>query len=160
MLFIPKLAEVSLNNFIVMKGEVTTRQPDDREFEEIKKLVGEFWLDNRNMLKKQFRIVLYKGKLAGFGRIRENDDATELCSLGVIKELRLKGLGKAMVKALVATVKTEIYLVTVIPEFFSKAGFKETKKYPESIKRKERLCTTEYHVGEEYKVMKWERKNS
>jgi len=138
-------------------ADIVVRHPGEKEFEEVKKYVEDFWLDNNNMLIGQFRILLYKGKLAGFGRIRENDDATELCTLGVVKELRLKGLGKAMVKALVETVKTDVYLVTIIPEFFRKAGFKETKEYPESIKRKEHLCTTQYHVGEEYKVMKYKR---
>lgn len=138
-----------------MKGEVTVRQPDDREFEEVKKLVEDFWLDNNNMLKEQFRILLYKDKLAAFGRIRQNKDATELCTLGVVKELRGKGLGLAMVKALLAGTKGEVYVVCVIPGFFGKAGFKEVSQYPESIKAKVNLCTTHFHVGEEYKVMRW-----
>jgi N-acetylglutamate synthase-like GNAT family acetyltransferase len=138
-----------------MKGEITTRQPDDKEFEEVKKLVEEFWLDNRNMLKEQFRILLYKGKLAAFGRIRRHMDAIEFCSLGVVKELRGKGFGRAMMQCLLAGIKGDSYLVTVIPDFFSKLGFKEVEQYPDSIKAKANLCSTQYHVGEEYKVMKY-----
>jgi len=136
-----------------MKDDIIIRQPGDKEFEEVKKYIEDFWLDNETMLKEQFRIILFKNKLVGFGRIRKNKDATELCSLGIIKEMRLKGLGKAMVKGLLSEVKKDVFVVCVIPDFFRKAGFIEVTEYPISIQKKVNLCTTHYHVGEPYKVL-------
>lgn len=133
----------------------TIRRPDEKEFEEVKKYVEEFWLDNNNMLREQFRVLLYNNKLAAFGRLRKNADATELCTLGVVKKYRGRGFGKAMVKALLKEAKSEVYVVCVIPEFFKKTGFKEISSYPESIKAKVDLCTQYFHVGKEYKVMKY-----
>ena len=136
-----------------MKDDIIIRQPGDKEFEEVKKHVDDFWLDNETMQKEQFRILLYKNKLVGFGRIRKNKDATELCSLGIIKEMRLKGLGKVMVKGLLSEVKGDVYVVCVIPDFFRKAGFTEVAEYPTSIQKKVNLCTADYNVGEPYKVL-------
>ena len=135
--------------------DIIIRQPDDTEFAEVKEYVQEFWLDNSNMSKEQFLILLYKGRFAVFGRIKEHAGCSELCTLGVVNEFRGKHLGEALVKALVKKAKSHVYLVTVIPDFFSLLGFAFTEKYPASMKRKVEVCTKEYHVGETYKVMKW-----
>jgi N-acetylglutamate synthase-like GNAT family acetyltransferase len=138
-----------------MKGEITIRQPDEKELEEVKRYVEEFWLDNDNMLKEQFRILLYQGKLAAFGRLRVKEDSTELCTLGVIDELRNQGLGRAMVNALVTEAGGIVYVVSVIPEFFSKVGFVQVNEYPHSISKKYKLCSTEYVVEDPYVVMRY-----
>ncbi len=135
--------------------DIIIRQPDDTEFAEVKEYVEEFWLDNSNMVKEQFLILLYKGHFAAFGRLKEHPDCSELCTLGVVNEFRGKHLGEAMVKALVKKAKSQVYLVTVIPDFFAMLGFSFTEKYPAPMRQKVEVCTKEYHVGETYKVMKY-----
>lgn len=137
-------------------SDIIIRQPNDKEFEQVKVLIDEFWLDNGNMQIEQFRVLLVDNKLTAFGRLRRNGDATELCTLGVVKEMQGKGYGKAMVKALLSEAEGEVYVVCIIPQFFVKSGFKEVEQYPPSIDFKVNLCNTHYHVGIPYKVMKWE----
>jgi N-acetylglutamate synthase-like GNAT family acetyltransferase len=134
------------------------KQPNEKEFEQVKKLVEEFWLDDTDMQPEQFNVLSDGGKILAFGRLREHTDAAELCTIGVAKDFQKKGLGEKMVKHLLDRSKRDVYLVTVIPGFFTKMGFNCTEKYPDAIKKKVELCTKEYHVDEPYFVMKWEKK--
>lgn len=134
------------------------RVPTDAEFTEVKKYVEAFWLDNENMLKEQFRILLDDGKFVAFGRLRKNSDATELCSLGVLEEYRHKGMGSAMVKHLLDAASANVYVVCVIPGFFNKQGFVPVTDFPASIQKKRDLCVNHYHVGIPYDVMKYTNK--
>ncbi len=133
------------------------KQPNAGEFEEVKKWVEDFWLDDESMDSARFRVLVDSNKVIAFGRLRENIDATELCTLGVVKEFRGKGLGRLMVECLLKEAKQDIYVVTVIPAFFSKLGFEFVENYPASMQKKVNLCTTDYHVGEIYRVMKWKK---
>jgi N-acetylglutamate synthase-like GNAT family acetyltransferase len=133
------------------------KQPDEKEFEQVKKLVEDFWLDNANMQTEQFKVLSDKGKVFAFGRLREHADATELCTMGVAKEFQKNGLGEKMVKHLQSIAKRDVYLVTVLPEFFKKQGFLLVKQYPASLQRKIDMCAKDYHVEEQYFVMKWEK---
>jgi N-acetylglutamate synthase-like GNAT family acetyltransferase len=135
--------------------QIVVRQPNAKEFEQVKLHIKDFWLDDSGLQVEQFRILLLDNELVGFGRLRINEDATELCTLGVIKEMQGQGYGKAMVKALVSEAGRDVYAVCIIPGFFVKAGFIEVDEYPKSIAAKVNLCTTYYHVGVPYKVMKW-----
>jgi len=135
--------------------DVIIRQPNDTEFEQVKKYVREFWLDNTDMHKEQFLVLLQNKKFTAFGRLKEHADCSELCTLGVVKEFRGKYFGQELTKALIKKAKHEVYLVTVIPDYFKKVDFVITSKYPASLKSKVNMCTTQYHVGQEYRVMKY-----
>lgn len=130
------------------------RQPNAAEFEQVKKYAEKFRLDNENMERNQFKVLLRDNKLAAFGRLKVHKDAIELCTLGVVEEYRGKKLGEVLVSDFVAAAEQDIYLVTVIPFFFSKMGFKETKQYPASLQEKCDNCCSHYHVDETYVVMK------
>jgi len=130
------------------------KQPDKNEFEQVKQLVEEFWLFNENMQPKQFSILSDKGRVIAFGRLIEHSEATELCTMGVAKEFQKKGLGEKMVEHLIRMAKRDVYLVTILPGFFAKSGFKVVQDYPDSLRKKVEICTKEYHVEEPYFVMK------
>lgn len=136
-------------------ADIIIRQPGYSEFDLVKDYVEEYWLDDADMKIQQFRVLFNKGEITAFGRLRVDGKDTELCSLGVVEEMRGKGFGKAMVKALVEEAKTDVYAVCVIPEFFLKLGFIQVNEYPPLIKRKVDVCTTHYNVGVPYVVMKW-----
>ncbi|HWY99156.1 MAG TPA: GNAT family N-acetyltransferase [Bacteroidia bacterium] len=132
------------------------RQPNDAEFEEVKRHSEEYQLDNENMSKDQFKIILHEGKLAAFGRLKKHNDAMELSTVGVVKEFRGKKLGEAIVRSFADEARQDLYLVTVIPDFFSKMGFKAVKEYPISLQNKCDNCCQKHHPGEVYVVMKKE----
>jgi N-acetylglutamate synthase-like GNAT family acetyltransferase len=129
-------------------------QPTESEFEQVKKYARQFDLDDENMEMSQFKVLLANNKLAAFGRMKVHKDGIELCTVGVVEEFRGKKLGQALVRDFIKSTKQDIYLVTVIPDFFNKMGFKEVKEYPASIKEKSEMCGTKHHVDETYVVMK------
>ena len=124
------------------------------QFEEVKKLIQTFELDNRELKASEFLIEQSGSELLGFGRIREYDGFSELCSLGVKEEQRAKGLGKKLCRALIAKSSQPLYLVCIIPEYFSSLGFSLCENYPSAIQNKLDYCTGSLPVEEKYVVMK------
>lgn len=113
-------------------------------------------MDNRELLQEQFLGALSNDELVGFGRIRKRKSCSELCSLGVIEPERLKGVGKKLVRALIQKADDPLFLVCIIPEFFTPFGFKVVSEYPEAMQEKLDYCTSELVVPETYVVMKFE----
>jgi N-acetylglutamate synthase-like GNAT family acetyltransferase len=137
---------------------IVFKQPDEKEFEQVKQMVDEFWLVNENMLSEQFHVISNNSKVIAFARLKEKDDATELGTLGVAKELRRKGWGSKMVLHLLGLAKRDVYVVTTLFDFNAKLGFKLVDDYPESVRKNLETCRKDYHVPEPYFVMKWEKK--
>ena len=126
----------------------------DLHFEAVRACIKEFELDNRQLEQHEFLIALYNNKLAGFGRIREHNNCSEMCSLGIVAPARSKGIGKKLVKALAQKARQDLFLVCIIPGYFAELGFYETKEYPAAIKNKLDYCTDNLPVHEKYVVMK------
>ncbi len=128
---------------------------DDSLFELIKTYIQNFELDNRELSKEEFLVATSNHELVGFGRIRQRDNCSELCSLGVIEPERLKGVGKQLVQALIQKATEPLYLVCIIPTFFEPFGFVVVEEYPEAMQEKLNYCTSELVVPEKYVVMKF-----
>lgn len=124
------------------------------EFPIVKKLIAEFCLDNNDLRPEQFLVAKYEGKIVGFGRLRQYPSCDELCSLGVIEDLRLKGIGRQLTLALIKKATLPLYLVAIIPDFFSKLGFTEITDFPSEIGIKLKYCTEALPVPETYVAMK------
>jgi N-acetylglutamate synthase-like GNAT family acetyltransferase len=133
--------------------EFTLQQPTPGQFSAICQYIQAFELDNRNLQKEEFIVALYQDEILGFGRLRKHVDCVELCSLGVVTPHRMKGIGKGLVKALVESTAAPIYLVCIIPEFFSPFGFQQINTFPDAIKNKMNYCTQELVVSETYVTM-------
>ncbi len=124
-----------------------------QQLEKVKQYISQFELDDRSLHHSQFLVALQNNAIIGFGRIREHEECSELCSLGVIHPERNKGVGCALTKALIAKAKQPLYLVCIIPEFFTPLGFKVCAKYPAPLQEKLNYCTNELVVPETYVVM-------
>ncbi len=133
------------------------KQPNTLEFKQICDYINEFELDNRALQQDEFIGAYRNDELVGFGRIRKHTDCNELCSLGVITNERRKGIGKALVNALIKKESENLYLVCIIPNFFEPLGFVETSKYPASIQDKIDYCSNELVVPEKYVAMKFKK---
>ena len=129
------------------------RKPTDKEFKQICLLITEFELDNRDLKKEQFIVALRHSELVGFGRLREHIDCLELCSLGVVTSYRRQGIGRAIVAKLIEKISKNIYLVSIIPDFFIPFGFHKVEIFPVSIQNKIEYCTSELVVPEAYVAM-------
>ena len=127
----------------------------ENDFPVITKLISEFYLDDNDLKSAQFLIAKDKGKVVGFGRLRQYPSCSELCSLGVVEDLRLKGIGSAVSRALIKKSTFPLYTVTIIPEFFSRFGFKIVTDFPTEIGVKHSYCTNALTVPETYVVMEF-----
>jgi N-acetylglutamate synthase-like GNAT family acetyltransferase len=132
---------------------ITLKTPTDKEFHQICEYIHEFELDNRDLEKKQFTAAFRDNQLVGFGRLREHTDGIELCSLGVVTPHRRQGIGKAIVAELIKKSPQRIYLVCIIPDFFTPFGFHIVKEYPISVQNKMDYCIHELVVPEMYVAM-------
>lgn len=129
--------------------------PTQKEFESIIGFINRFELDNRFLQHQQFLAGFIQQTLVGFGRIRNHNGCSELCSLGVIEPQRFKGIGKQLVKELVKKAADPLYLVCIIPQYFEALGFKTATDYPQAMQDKLQYCTQELVVPEPYVVMRY-----
>lgn len=120
----------------------------------VKRHIAQFELDDHDLNPAQFMVALKNNTVLGFGRVREYDTCAEMASLGVMEGQRNKGIGKALVKTLMNKTKKPLYLVSVIPDYFSNLGFVICNTYPAVIKNKLNFCITKLYVQEPYVVMR------
>ncbi len=134
---------------------IQIRECNINEFEQIKNYIQQFELDNRELNPNQFLVAIEQNTIIGFGRIREHRNCSELCSLGVIEPERYKGIGKGLTKALIAKATQKLYLVCIIPDFFTKLGFEICHNYPAELENKLAYCTSTLIVPETYVAMQY-----
>jgi N-acetylglutamate synthase-like GNAT family acetyltransferase len=134
------------------------RKAEESDFTNLSLAIKEMQLDDTSMDYHQFIIAELNGEFAGFGRIKEYNDAKELCSLGVFPKYRGKGISRLLIKELkTKAVIKPLHVVTIIPALFKKFGFEEIIKYPTSLLPKINYCTNTLggcDNGEHYVVMK------
>jgi N-acetylglutamate synthase-like GNAT family acetyltransferase len=126
----------------------------ESEFPIVKKLITELCLDDNDLQASQFLVAKFEDKIVGFGRLRQYPACNELCSLGVIEDQRLKGVGRQLSLALIKKATLPLYLVAIIPDFFSKFGFTEITDFPSELGVKLKYCRESLSVPEPYVVMK------
>ena len=132
---------------------MTFRTPSEQEFTQIRNYIQQFELDNRNLKQGEFTAAFRENELVGFGRLRNHADCVELCSLGVVTNHRRQGIGKAVVADLIKRSTSDIFLVCIIPDFFTPFGFQIVNTYPSAIHDKLNYCTSELVVPEMYVAM-------
>jgi N-acetylglutamate synthase-like GNAT family acetyltransferase len=147
--------QLTLNKIIPIQT-LFIKPASETDFELIKQLISQFELDDRELKMNQFLVASDGNELLGFGRIRVRENCLELCSLGVVEPQRLQGIGKQLVKELILKSAHPLYLVCIIPEFFTPFGFKVVFEYPKALQEKLNYCTSELVVPEKYVVMKLE----
>ncbi|HET7819062.1 MAG TPA: GNAT family N-acetyltransferase [Bacteroidia bacterium] len=122
----------------------------------IEKFAKKFDLDCENLHYEEFIKAQKAGEdqLIGFGRLRRYPNCTELATLGVLSNERKKGVGLAVVTKLVEIGPKEIFVTSVIPDFFKKVGFIQVKEYPTVLQKKINFCKCYGYREEEVFVMK------
>ncbi len=140
------------------ENKIKTRQALITDLKCIEGAIKQMQLDDTLIDYHQFIIAELNGEFAGFGRIKEYNDAKELCSLGVLPKYRGKGISRLLIKELkTKAVIKPLHVVTIIPTLFKKFGFEEIIKYPTSLLPKMDYCTNTLggcDNGEHYVVMK------
>ncbi len=123
------------------KMEIST--PTIEEFEQVCSLAKEYKLDCENLQLNQFIIARINKQMIGFVRLKEYPDYVELSTLGVLSKFRYQGIGQFLTKQLIRMRHTEkIYIITSIPKYFIKFGFKQTCDIPRYLASKRENCKT------------------
>lgn len=129
------------------------RKAIESDIEKIKPFIEEFNLDFQDLDYQKFYIFEYDGILAGFGRYKNYDSYYEIATIGVLKPFRNRCIGKTIVKQLLNTIPcNEIWLTTIIPDYFKKFGFKKSDNAPESLIFKTRNICKKFNKSEEFSV--------
>jgi N-acetylglutamate synthase-like GNAT family acetyltransferase len=97
-------------------------------------------LDYEDMGADDFWVAIEAGRVVGICGLKKHLDCRELCSLGVEETFQKRGLGRRLVETLLQQASGDIYLATVIPEFFRKLGFEEAGPVPASMIKKADWC--------------------
>ncbi|MBS1796723.1 MAG: GNAT family N-acetyltransferase [Acidobacteria bacterium] len=116
--------------------------PAADDWVEIRRLIGLFRLDADDLSSDQFVVCKNGETLLGFGRLKRHPECDELSSLAVLRNFRGRGIGRRIVAELLGAVDRPVFIVTVIPAYFARLGFVETKSFPLSIKIKLAGCET------------------
>jgi len=131
-------------------------QAESKHLTELQIKIQEMELDNRDLHYDDFLIIEGPTRIKAFGRLKQYEGFQELCSLGVVKDLRHLGLGAKLVKELCTRAKGPLYLVSIIPDWFTSLGFVICDEYPIHIADKLAYCEESLCVPENYVVMRFE----
>jgi len=95
------------------------------------------------------------GRTVGLVALKGHADCLELCALGVDPAYRGRGIAKALIEALLVEAPGDVYLATIIPEFFEGCGFHIIKTgVPATFPAKRRTAWCEGCPQERCRVMR------
>ena len=142
---------------MLYSNSIVISSADERDMPVIEHLAKSFDLDCEDLLWKQFVVAKNNNAIIGFGRLRKYSECTEMATVGVIPEYRNKSVGTAIIKKLIQYGPSEIFVACVIPNFFSRLGFKMVKQYPSVLQKKVDFCKLYDFSDEQIFVMKIEK---
>ena len=130
-------------------GRMHIRKAQKADLPDIIRLAKTCDLDYAGMEADAFLVAEEGGRILGMGGLKKHPECLELCALGVNKKWRGRGWGDRLVRALIREAPGELYLATIIPDFFARFGFeKATAVHPSMVKKAEwcagcrpELCT-------------------
>ena len=125
------------------------------DLEQILSIAQSLDLDVEFISWKDFVVVRKSGRVIGIGRLRKYETCTEIATVGVVEPERHQGVGTAIMRSLMAAVPKEVFVVNVIPSFFSRLGFVRVSEYPVVLKKKVEFCKLYNFTEEQIFIMKY-----
>ncbi len=110
------------------------------DWERVVHLARECGLDYPGMENDTFWVAEESGRLAGIVGLIRHPDGLELCSLAVDPASRWRGIGRALAAALLDSVREDVHLATIIPEYFRQLGFERTAVVPAGMAKSPEWC--------------------
>ncbi|NWG13768.1 MAG: GNAT family N-acetyltransferase [Acidobacteria bacterium] len=71
--------------------------------------------------------------LVAVAELKNLDTCSLLSCVGVRADLQGRGIGQALVERVVREALSPVYLYTLVPEFFRKAGFRDAESLPPDL---------------------------
>ena len=104
------------------------REAQDKDLEKIAKILEEADLHYPGEVLNNFWVAEKDKNIVGVVRLEENKDFFFLTSLGVAKEHRNQDIATTLLKNTLKKIDKNVYLYTIIPDFFKRLGFEITEK--------------------------------
>jgi len=115
-------------------------EPSPEDWPGLRALARSLGLEYGDMESDRFWIARDGGRVVGLVGLKRHPDCLELVSLGVEPDRRSQGLGRALVETLFAAAGQDVYLATVIPEYFQKRGFRRASAAPAGMAKDPAWC--------------------
>jgi len=109
------------------------RRAEGTERADVRRLAAKFDLDYEGMDKDDFWVAVEGAEVVGICGLTKHLDCLELRSLAVDERFRKWGLGGGLVAALFQEARRDVYLTTVIPDYFARLGFETVEAAPMSM---------------------------
>lgn len=110
------------------------------DYPQILYLAKKLELDYSGMNADDFLVAEDSEKIVGICALRKHQDCLELCSLGVDESYRKRGIASELIVGVLKKARDEVYLATIIPDFFRKFGFEKSPQIPLSMIKKSDWC--------------------
>lgn len=112
------------------------RPATEKDYDQILKILKELDLFYPALVLKGFWVAEEDKKIISTVQLEEHPDFVYLGSLAVIPECRKKKIATALLNESLKDIRKNIYLYTIIPEFFKKFGFQVTSSPPTTLPSK------------------------
>ena len=106
----------------------------------IRRLAESLSLDYPGLENDRFWVADDGREIAGIVALKGRADCDELVALGVDPGGRRQGLGRKLVKALLDEAPSDVYLATIIPEYFERVGFVRAPAAPAGMAKDQAWC--------------------
>jgi N-acetylglutamate synthase-like GNAT family acetyltransferase len=116
------------------------RRASSKDIPQITRLAESLGLDYPGLGEDRIWVAEEGREIAGIAALKSHADCDELVSLGVDPRFRGEGLGRRLVQILLDQAPGDVYLATIIPEFFEKCGFEKAARPPAGMKKDPAWC--------------------
>jgi len=106
---------------------IDIRRAVEEDVEGALRLMGQLDLIHSAVAMRNLWVVMEEADVVGVAHLEHAGESLFLSSVGVRDSHRHMGLGRRLVEAMLKDAESDVYLYTVIPEFFDKLGFVETQ---------------------------------
>jgi N-acetylglutamate synthase-like GNAT family acetyltransferase len=137
----------------MFRGDIKVMPALESEMVFIGQFAKKLDLDCEDLNRNQFIVAKKDEKIIGFGRLRKYPECVEIATVGVIDEEQKNGVGSVIVRELIQSGPSEIFVTCVIPDFFKKLGFQLVKQYPSALQKKVDFCKSYDFSDEQIFVM-------
>jgi len=116
------------------------RKAGPRDRGEIRRIARDCDVDYDDMERDDFLVADESGRLAGIVGLKRHPGGLELVALGVDPARRKSGVGGRLVAALLHGLRQDVYLATVIPDYFERLGFERVAGFPAGMAKDPDWC--------------------
>jgi len=103
------------------------RPARESDSESIRHILDELDLYHHSLSMKNFWIILDDDSVTGVAHLENFDLNAYLSAVGVIEKMRRRGIATTLLREALSDTGRDVYIYTIIPEFFGTLGFVPAK---------------------------------